>query len=162
MSGRVVETVYVFDRHAATDLSVAYDILVPEPAAHPIAASGPAGPPAPVAGQEGRLARDQHREQRHREQRHREQQHQDQRHDRHQQHAPQCRGNYTGSRRRTRSPAREGQFELDLELGLGWAGAAGRRDLRAGVLGAAEEGRDDRVADRGAARVRGRRRADCA
>ena len=47
MSGRVVETVFVFDRHAATDLSVAYDILVPEPAARPIAASGPAGPPAP-------------------------------------------------------------------------------------------------------------------
>jgi hypothetical protein len=60
VSGRVVETVFVFDRHAATDLSVAYDILLPEPAARPIAASGPAGPPAPVAGQEGRLARDQH------------------------------------------------------------------------------------------------------
>ena len=148
MKGRVVETVFVFDRHAATDLSVAYDILVPEPAARPIAASGPAGPPAPVVGQEGRLARDQHREQQHREQ--------------HQQHARQWRGNDTGSRRRTRSPAREGQFELDLELGLGWAAAADRRDLRAGVLGAAEEGRDDRVADSGAARVRGRGRAGCA
>jgi hypothetical protein len=33
VKGRVVETVFVFDRHAATDLSVAYDILVPEPAA---------------------------------------------------------------------------------------------------------------------------------
>ena len=102
MSGRVVETVYVFDRHAATDLSVAYDILVPEPAGRPIAAPGPVGPAAPVAGQEGRLARDQHREQQHR--------------DQHQQHAPQCRGTSTGSRRRTQSPAREGQFELDLPL----------------------------------------------
>ncbi|HEX3312268.1 MAG TPA: hypothetical protein VHS32_39000 [Streptosporangiaceae bacterium] len=147
MSGRVVETVFVFDRHAATDLSVAYSILVPERAARLIAAPGPAGPPALVAGQEGRLARDQHREQQH---------------DQHQQHTPQCRGKDTGSRRRTQSPAREGQFELDLELGLGWAAAADRRDLRAGVVGATEEGRDDRVADRGAARVRGRSRADCA
>jgi hypothetical protein len=144
---RVVETVFVFDRHAATDLSVAYDILVPEQAARPIAAPGPAGSPTPAAGQEGRLARDQHQE------------HQ---HDQHQQHVLRCRGNDTGSRRRTRSPAREGQFELDLELGLGWAAAAECRDLRAGVLSAAEEGRDDRIADRGAARVRGRGRADCA
>ena len=30
MSGRVVETVFVFDRHAATDLSVVYAILVPQ------------------------------------------------------------------------------------------------------------------------------------
>ena len=100
MSGRVVETVFVFDRHAATDLSVAYSILVPERAARLIAAPGPAGPPAPVAGQEGRLARDQHREH----------QHQEQQRDQHQQHTPQCRGKYTGSRRRTQSPARDGQF----------------------------------------------------
>lgn len=30
MNDRVVETEYVFDRHGATDLSVAYTILVPE------------------------------------------------------------------------------------------------------------------------------------
>ena len=30
MNGRQVETVFVFDRHAATDLSVAYGILVPQ------------------------------------------------------------------------------------------------------------------------------------
>ena len=34
-----------------------------------------------------------------------------------------------------------------------------RGDLRPGLLGPAEEGRDDRLADRGAARARGRRRA---
>lgn len=38
MSGRVVETVFVFDRHAATDLSVAYGILVPERAARRLVA----------------------------------------------------------------------------------------------------------------------------
>ena len=30
MSDRVVDTEFVFDRHAATDLSVAYAILVPQ------------------------------------------------------------------------------------------------------------------------------------
>ena len=41
VSGRVVETVFVFDRHAATDLSVAYGILVPERATHPVPLQNP-------------------------------------------------------------------------------------------------------------------------
>src|SRR6266542_4010012 len=73
---RVVETEFVFDRHAATDLSVAFAILVP----HRRARVG--------SGQEGRSQRDQ------------------------------------------------------------------RGDLRPGVLCPAEEGRDDRQPDRGAARAR--------
>ena len=144
MSGRVVETVFVFDRHAATDLSVAYDILVPE-RGPPDRRARPGRAPVPVAGQEGRLA------------------------------VTSTRNSSTTGAIPPRSavgstpahdagpvPGLDGQFELDLELGLGWAAAADRRDLRAGVVGAAEEGRDDRVADRGAARVRGRSRADCA
>jgi hypothetical protein len=63
VSGRVVETVFVFDRHAATDLSVAYGILVPERVTRPIAVPGPTGSAAAaVAGQEGRLAHQQHPE----------------------------------------------------------------------------------------------------
>ena len=77
VSERVVETVFVFDRHAATDLSVAYGILVPERRARR------------SAGRPGRKDRPPHDQ---------------------------------------------------------------RGDLRPGVLGPAEEGRDDRVADRGAAR----------
>ena len=77
MSGRLVEAEFVFDRHAATDLSVAYAILVPARQAR-----------IERAGQEGRPRHDQ------------------------------------------------------------------RGDLRPGVLGPAEEGPDDRLADRGAARAR--------
>ena len=65
MNKRAVETVFVFDRHAATDLSVAYGILLPERAIRPIPSRGASSPPVPsVAGQEGRLARDQHEPQR--------------------------------------------------------------------------------------------------
>ena len=48
MSDRVVETEFVFDRHAATDLSVAYAILVPQRRAR-----------IERAGQEGRPQHDQ-------------------------------------------------------------------------------------------------------
>src|SRR5512133_712748 len=81
VSDRMVETRFVFDRHAATDLSVAYAILVPQRRARVLR-----------AGQEGRPQHDQQHDQ--------------------------------------------------------------RGDLRPGVVGPAEEGRDDRVADRGAARAR--------
>ena len=40
MNGRQVEAEYVFDRHAAADLSVAYAILVPQRRAR---TGGPAG-----------------------------------------------------------------------------------------------------------------------
>jgi hypothetical protein len=120
-----VETVFVFDRHAATDLSVAYGILVPERATRPIPASAPVGP-TPTAGQEGRLADDQRQQP---------QQHCDQR---------------PGRRQRMRPAGREGQLEFDLQFGPELAGAVDGRDLRAGVLDAAAEGRDDRIPDRGA------------
>src|SRR6266511_1800787 len=74
--GAVAEAAFVFERHAATDVSVAYAILVPQRRARM------------RAGQEGRPQHDQ------------------------------------------------------------------RGDLRPGVLGPAEEGRDDRLADGGAARAR--------
>ena len=45
MNERVVETEFVFDRHAAADLSVAYAILVPQRRARVLR-----------AGQEGRAA----------------------------------------------------------------------------------------------------------
>ncbi|MFC5105440.1 hypothetical protein [Kibdelosporangium philippinense] len=78
MNARVVETEFVFDRHAATDVSVAYAILVPPRRAR-MERTGQKGP----------------------------------QHDQ-------------------------------------------RGDLRPGLLGPAEERRDDRVADRGAARTRRR------
>jgi hypothetical protein len=74
---RAVETEFVFDRHVATDVSVAYTILVPQRRAR-----------IEPAAQEGRTRHDQ------------------------------------------------------------------RGDLCAGVLSAAEERRDDRIPDRGAARAR--------
>jgi hypothetical protein len=74
---RVVETEFVFDRHAATDVSVAYSILVPQRRAR-----------IARAGQEGQPPHDQ------------------------------------------------------------------RGDVCPGVFGPAEEKRDDRLADRGAARAR--------
>jgi hypothetical protein len=85
VNDRVVETQFVFDRHAATDLSVAYTILVPQRRVR-----------IGRADQEGRPQHDQ--------------QH-DRQHDQ-------------------------------------------RGDLRPGVVGPAEEGRDDRVANGGAARTR--------
>jgi hypothetical protein len=111
VSGRVVETVFVFDRHAATDLSVAYAILVPERAARPIAAPGPAGA-APAAGQEGRLAHDQHEKQ------HEDQDEDHQGQDQQQRNPGQDRGRRAGARRRRRPPAGAGQFELDLGFGV--------------------------------------------
>jgi hypothetical protein len=77
VNDRVVETEFVFDRHAATDVSVAYTILVPQRRAR-----------IERAGQEGRPRYDQ------------------------------------------------------------------RGDLRPGVLGPAEERRDDSLADSGVARAR--------
>ena len=81
MNDRVVETQFVFDRHAATDVSVAYAILVPPRRARLVR-----------AGQEGQPEHDQQQD--------------------------------------------------------------GCGDLRPGVVGPAEEGRDDRVADRGTACAR--------
>ena len=77
MNDRVVETEFVFDRHAARDLSVAYAILVPQRRVR-----------IERASEEGRTRNDQ------------------------------------------------------------------RGNLRPGVVGPAEEGRDDRLADGGAMRVR--------